>query len=319
MTWEMLPQAPESVLIARDIAEPHATCSQAATAHVPRRASARGWPARSAGSGHHQLPPPVPRPSLEASRAGPVQRPAPARAHRCRRRGPHSLCDGAARCAHGLSRPSAPSLDGPRQEDASRPTRYRPAPAAGALGRSGQSPPLSTIVCATWRWVSSASIVTIRPSRTTCGTMVSTAVIAWVVSSHGVLGQRAPSGVRQHQEEGRPGRPLLCGAAQRFAIQRPRALRRLRRCGQTPDDTVSPGAQGRLARIPVHGPQDRGERGGTGGARGEAEGLGDARARMVSPCGAGTLAAGATPHRPTRQGASGGERMTLTTWRTQVG
>jgi hypothetical protein len=109
------------------------------------------------------------------------------------------------------------------------------------------------------------------------------------------------------------GARLRCGAAPRVALQSPRDLRRLRRCGQPPADPGGPGAQVGLARLPVHVPQDRVERGGTGGAMGQAEGVGAPRPIMASPCGDGTRAAGATHHRATRQREDGGERRALPT------
>jgi hypothetical protein len=118
---------------------------------------------------------------------------------------------------------------------------------------------------------------------------------------HGVLGQRDPPVGRQRREEVWPWGPWLCGAAPRLAIPRQRPLRRLWRCGQTPDDTGGLGAHVGLALLPVHVPQERVERRGPGGAMGEAEGLGDPCAIMASPCGNGTRARRATPQRPTRQ------------------
>jgi len=49
--------------------------------------------------------------------------------------------------------------------------------------------------------------------------------------------------------------------------------RRLRRCGQTPDDTVGPGAQVCLERVSIHVPKEGVERGRTGCGMGEAESL----------------------------------------------
>ena len=99
--------------------------------------------------------------------------------------------------------------------------------------------------------------------------------------------------------------PLFFGTAERFPIQGHRGPRRLRRCGQTPDDTVGPGAQVRLELIPVHVPKDGVERGRTGGAMGEAERLRHPRAIIASPFGDSAIAARATQHRTTRQSEDG--------------
>jgi hypothetical protein len=91
-----------------------------------------------------------------------------------------------------------------------------------------------------------------------------------------------------------PRRPLFFGTAQRFPIEGHRGLRGLRGCGQTPDDTVGPGPQVGLERVPVHVPKDRVERGRTRGGMGETEGLRDAGAIIASPCGNSAIAARAT-------------------------
>ena len=97
------------------------------------------------------------------------------------------------------------------------------------------------------------------------------------------------------------------------ALEGHRGLRGLRGCGQTPDDTVGPGTQGGLERVPVHVPKDRVELGRPGGGMGETEGLCAACARMASPCGNSTRAARAPSHRTARQSADGGSRMACAT------
>jgi hypothetical protein len=74
----------------------------------------------------------------------------------------------------------------------------------------------------------------------------------------------------------------------------------------TPNNPVGPGAQVCLERVPVHVPKAGVERGCTGGGVGEAERLRNPRAIMASPCGDGSLATRATPHRAARQREDGG-------------
>jgi len=117
-------------------------------------------------------------------------------------------------------------------------------------------------------------------------------LIGFVV--HGVWGSGHAYLVRQRREQVGPRRALFFGTAQRVPIAGSRGLRGLRSGGQTPDDTVGPGTQVGLERVPVHVPKDGMERGRTGRGMGEAEGLRDACALMASPFGHGTIAASTT-------------------------
>src|SRR5262245_21053812 len=105
-----------------------------------------------------------------------------------------------------------------------------------------------------------------------------------------------------------PWRPVFFGASSRFLVQGYRSPRHFKRAGQTPNDTVGPSAQVCLERVPVHVPKDGVERGGTGGAMGEAEGLGDPRALIASPFGNGTIDSVVSQNRNTRQREYGCER-----------
>ena len=143
-------------------------------------------------------------------------------------------------------------------------------------------------------------------------------MIALVLAFHGVWGQRDPRMVCERRSEVRPWSPLLVGAPQRCAVEGHRDLRRLRCCRQTSDHTVGPGSQVRFDLVSIHVPKERVECRGTGGVVGKAEGLGESRPIIASPCGHGTLAAIATQHRTTRQSEDGTERMPFATRLTKV-
>jgi hypothetical protein len=155
--------------------------------------------------------------------------------------------------------------------------------------------------------------VTIRPSRTRCGKMVSTAVLAWVLSSTACGARVTPTRGASADNRCVPGAPGFLAPRSVFP-SRAIAVAGVSSPGdRLPHDLVGPRAQVRRERVPVHRPKDGMERGGTGGSVGEAEGLRDPCAIMASPCGHSALAARATPHRTARQCDDGGSRRALTT------
>src|SRR4030095_1905238 len=120
------------------------------------------------------------------------------------------------------------------------------------------------------RWVRSASIVTMRPSKTNWHKRLSTAAISLVLSSTACWCSVTPT---------------WCASA---------------------DHTVGPGSQVRFDLGAIHAPKDRVERRGAGSVVGKAEGLSEPRTIIMSPFGHGTIAAIATQHRTTCQSEYGG-------------
>jgi hypothetical protein len=110
----------------------------------------------------------------------------------------------------------------------------------------------------------------------------------------------------QRRSQMGPRRPVFVGPTERFPIQGYRGPRHGRRAGQTPNDTIGPGAQVRCERVPVHVPPEGVERGRTGSSVSEAKRLRDPCAIITSPFGDGTIAARATQPRTTRQREDGG-------------
>jgi hypothetical protein len=112
--------------------------------------------------------------------------------------------------------------------------------------------------------------------------------------------------VGQDRSQGRARGPWLLGTPQRFAIDRHSGFGGLRPRGGVRHDTVCPDSQGGLQHLTVSAPKDRVQRGGTGRVRREAQGMSDRAPVVASPCGDGTLAAGATQHGAARQGEKSG-------------
>jgi hypothetical protein len=125
--------------------------------------------------------------------------------------------------------------------------------------------------------------------------------------------------VRQRRYKMRPWSPLLFGAPERFPIESHGGRWRLRRGGQTLDDTVGPGSHRGFALRAIHVPKDRMERGRTGRVVREAQRLRQPGTIIAAPGGDGTLAAIPTQHRPTRQRQDGGEWMAFPTRLTKIG